>query len=306
MQRECLKIASTRSRLLGDEAKTGIVYQGVSWAIGKTTGTNIEFLFDMKDLINYAPLYIKHIFPDTKDRKIAISIPAETYYAAQMREDGGLVAQMINSIKSEIPDIADVKVFPQGVVALNYLVKSKNVDVNNGNMLIIDGGFNTVNSSVVQPDGTGLYTETYYNEIGVNNLLTDFFRKELMVKYAETTSNPQMLKKAFLEERFDAGFTSFDITNEKKRAVEAFVTKLITRITNDLRKKNVSFDQFTFVGGLSYYITKEIIETTKPFYVPETGGEFLTLLGMAEVAGDEYDLLDLGFGDAKFSPKISK
>lgn len=306
MQRECSKIASTRSRLLGDEAKTGIVYQGVSWAIGKTTGTNIEFLFDMRDLINYAPLYIKHIFPDTKNSKIAISIPAETYFAAQMRDDGGLVEQMIHSIKTEIPDIAEVKVFPQGVVALNYLVNAKKVDVNNGNMLIIDGGFNTVNSSVVQPDGTGLYTETYYNEIGVNNLLTDFFRKELMVKYAETTSNPQMLKKAFLEERFDAGFTSFDITNEKKRAVEAFVTKLITRITNDLRKKNVSFDQFTFVGGLSYYITKEIIETTKPFYVPETGGEFLTLLGMAEVAGDEYDLLDLGFGDAKFSPKISK
>ncbi|AHJ12998.1 acetate and sugar kinases/Hsc70/actin family protein [Sulfurospirillum multivorans] len=305
MRRECSKIASTRSRLLGDEAKTGIVYQGVSWAIGKTTGTNIEFLFDMKDLINYAPLYIRHIFPDTKNRKIAISIPAETYYTSQMRDDGGLVGQMINSIKTEITDLADVKVFPQGVVALNYLVNAKKVDVSNGNMLIIDGGFNTVNSSVVQPDGTGLYTETYYNEIGVNNLLTDFFRKELMVKYAETTSNPQMLKKAFLEERFDAGFTSFDITNEKKRAVEAFVTKLITRITNDLRKKNVSFDQFTFVGGLSYYIKKEIVETTKPFYVPETGGEFLTLLGMAEVAGDEYDLLDLGFGDAKFSPKIS-
>jgi len=305
MRRECSKIASTRSRLLGDEAKTGIVYQGVSWAIGKTTGTNIEFLFDMKDLINYAPLYIRHIFPDTKNRKIAISIPAETYYTSQMRDDGGLVGQMINSIKTEIPDLADVKVFPQGVVALNYLVNAKKVDVSNGNMLIIDGGFNTVNSSVVQPDGTGLYTETYYNEIGVNNLLTDFFRKELMVKYAETTSNPQMLKKAFLEERFDAGFTSFDITNEKKRAVEAFVTKLITRITNDLRKKNVSFDQFTFVGGLSYYIKKEIVETTKPFYVPETGGEFLTLLGMAEVAGDEYDLLDLGFGDAKFSLKIS-
>jgi len=305
MPRECSKIASTRSRLLGDEAKTGIVYQGVSWAIGKTTGTNIEFLFDMKDLINYAPLYIRHIFPDTKNRKIAISIPAETYYTSQMRDDGGLVGQMINSIKTEITDLADVKVFPQGVVALNYLVNAKKVDVSNGNMLIIDGGFNTVNSSVVQPDGTGLYTETYYNEIGVNNLLTDFFRKELMVKYAETTSNPQMLKKAFLEERFDAGFTSFDITNEKKRAVEAFVTKLITRITNDLRKKNVSFDQFTFVGGLSYYIKKEIVETTKPFYVPETGGEFLTLLGMAEVAGNEYDLLDLGFGDAKFSLKIS-
>ncbi len=171
-------------------------------------------------------------------------------------------------------------------------------------MLIIDGGFNTVNASVVEQNGD-VYTKTYFNEIGISNLLTDFFRKELMVKYAETTSNPQMLKKAFLEERFDAGFTSFDIRNEKNRAIEAFVTKLVTRITNDLRKENVSFDQFTFVGGLSYYIKKEIIETTKPFYVPEADGEFLTLLGMAEIAGDEYALLDLGFGDAKFSKRIS-
>lgn len=303
--REFQKIASTRTRLSGDEAQQGINYQGVSWSIGKTTGTNIEFLFDMKDLINFAPLYIKHIFPDTKNMKLAISIPAETYYTSKMREDGGLVQQMINSIQHECKNIIDVKVFPQGAVALNYLVNSNKIDISHGNMLIIDGGFNTVNSSVVQPDGVALYTETYYNELGVNNLLTDFFRKELMVKYAETTSNPQMLKKAFLDERFDAGFTFFDISNEKKRAIESFVTKLITRITNDLRKKNVSFDQFAFVGGLSYYIKKENIETTKPFYVPEENGEFLTLLGMAEIVGDEYDLLDLGFGDAKFSPKIS-
>ena len=304
MRRECFKIASTRTRLSGDEAQKGLVYQGVSWAIGKTTGTNIEFLSDMKDLINYAPLYIRHIFPDTKNMKIAISIPTETYYLAQKRDDGGLVQQMINSIKTEIKDLAEVKVYPQGVVALNYLVNSKKVDIDNGKILIIDGGFNTVNASVVEQNGD-VYTETYFNEIGISNLLTDFFKKELMVKYAETTSNPQMLKKAFLEERFDAGFTSFDIRNEKNRAIEAFVTKLVTRITNDLRKKNVSFDQFTFVGGLSYYIKKEIIETTKPFYVPEADGEFLTLLGMAEIAGDEYALLDLGFGDAKFSKRIS-
>ena len=86
---------------------------------------------------------------------------------------------------------------------------------------------------------------------------------------------------------------------------EAFVTKLITRVTSDLKKKNVSFDQFAFVGGLSYYIKPENIETTKPFYVPSDKGEFLTLLAMAELVGDDYDLLDLGFGDAKFSKRIS-
>ncbi len=305
MGRECSKIASTRTRLSGDEVKSGIVHQGISWSIGKTSGTNIESLYDMKDLIAYAPLYIKHIFDDLKNHKLAISIPAEAYFSSKLRDDGGLVKQLIDSIKSCIPELADIKVLPQGVSALNYLVNDKKINIENGNILIIDGGFNTVNSSVVMPNGEGLYTETYFDELGVFNLLTDFFKKELMVKYAETTSNPQMLKKAFLEEKVDAGFSSFNVSNEKSRAIEAFVTKLITRVTSDLKKKNVSFDQFAFVGGLSYYIKPENIETTKPFYVPSDKGEFLTLLGMAELVGDDYDLLDLGFGDAKFSKRIS-
>lgn len=305
MGRECLKIASTRTRLSGDEVKSGIFHQGISWAVGKTSGTNIEFLYDMKDLIAYAPLYIKHIFDDLKNHKLAISIPAEAYFSSKLRDDGGLVKQMIDSIKASFPELADIKVLPQGVSALNYLVNDNKINIENGNILIIDGGFNTVNSSVVMPNGEGLYTETYFDELGVFNLLTDFFRKELMVKYAETTSNPQMLKKAFLDERVEAGFSSFNVSNEKNRAIEAFVTKLITRVTSDLKKKNVSFDQFAFVGGLSYYIKRENIETTKPFYVPAENGEFLTLLGMAELVGNNYDLLDLGFGDAKFSKRIS-
>jgi len=306
MTRGYSKIASTRSRLSGDETSQGIIHQGISWGVGKTSGTNIEFLYDMKDLVNFAPLYIRHIFKNLNGAKLAISIPAETYFASKNRQDGGYVKQMIDSILTNIPEIADVKVFPQGVAALNHLVDGGKLDMANGNILIIDGGFNTVNSSVVQPDGEGLYTKTYYDELGVFNLLTDFFRKELMVKYAEATSNPQMLKKAFLDEKVDTGFSSFNILNEKNRAIEAFTTKLITRVTNDLRKENVSFDQFAFVGGLSYYIKSDNIETTKPFYIPEKDGEFLTLLGMADLVGDDYHLLDLGFGDAKFSVSSKK
>ena len=47
---------------------------------------------------------------------------------------------------------------------------------------------------------------------------------------------------------------------------------------------------FAFVGGLSYYIKRENIETTKPFYVPAENGEFLTLLGMAPARSEHVSV----------------
>lgn len=181
----------------GDEVKVVLFIKELVGPLAKRVAQILNHCMTWKILIAYAPLYIKHIFDDLKNHKLAISIPAEAYFSSKLRDDGGLVKQLIDSIKSCIPELADIKVLPQGVSALNYLVNDKKINIENGNILIIDGGFNTVNSSVVMPNGEGLYTETYFDELGVFNLLTDFFKKELMVKYAETTSNPQMLKKHF-------------------------------------------------------------------------------------------------------------
>lgn len=151
-----------------------------------------------------------------------------------------------------------------------------------------------------------MLSKSIYNELGVYNLLNNFFKEELETKYDEITSNMQMLKKVFLEEKIDAGFKIIDVKKEKQRALQVFIPKLINRVISEVKKGNSSFEQFIFVGGISHYINEKSIETTKKFYIPEKDGEFLTVLGMKEIAGEDYDVFDVGFGDTKYILKGKK
>jgi hypothetical protein len=296
------KIASTLSRVVGIEGKDAIEYDSFKWIVGKTTGSNIEYMNDLKDLINYAHIFVKHIL--TKENrvadKIAISIPAEAYSLAKQRSNGGLIREMEESILRNIPSVKDVVVLPQGVAAINHLVANKHIDLDNGNVLIIDGGFSTLNISVVDKEGEILFNETIHDELGVRNLLTRFFREELKNKYDEVSSNDQMLKKVFLEEEIEAGFSTINVKTEKQRALQAFIPKLIGRVIRDVKKDNISFGQFAFVGGISYYVNAKNIETTKKFFIPKKDGEFLTVLGMRNIVGEDFDVFDIGFGDSKY------
>jgi len=305
---EAKKIASTMSRVVGGESKNAIEYDGFKWVVGDTVGSNIEYMYDLNDLINYSHLFIKQIMKnENRDiDNIALSMPTEAYYSSKMKENGGLIKKMEAEIRKNIPGVNEIVVLPQGASALNYLVSQKKIDLNNGNVLIIDGGFNTLNISVVDENGKILFTESIHDELGVYNLLNKFFREELKNKHDEVSSNIQMLKKVFLEEEIEAGFTTINVKNEKIRAIQAFIPKLISRVTRDVKKEKISFGQFAFVGGISYYIKDENIKTTKKFYIPEKGGEYMTVLGMRETVGKDFDVFDIGFGDSKYILKNIK
>lgn len=296
------KIASTMSRVVGGESKNAIEHDGFKWIIGETVGSNIEYMYDLDDLIKYSHLFIKQIMRNENRsvNNIAISIPTEAYYASRTKEDGGLVKKMEDEIRKNIPEVDKIVVLPQGASALNYLVSQKKVNLEDGNVLVIDGGFNTLNISVVDQNGKILYTESIHDELGVYNLLSKFFREELKNKYDEVSSNIQMLKKVFLEEEIEAGFNTINVKNEKIRAIQAFIPKLINRVTRDIKKEKISFGQFAFVGGISYYINDDNIKTTKKFYIPKKEGEFMTVLGMRETVGEDFDVFDIGFGDSKY------
>jgi hypothetical protein len=305
---QCKKIASTLSRVVGGESKSAIEFDSFRWVMGKTTGSNIEYMGDLTDLIKHAHLFLKQIEKDENTflDKVAISIPTEAYYSSKDKDDGGIVKKMEEAIKENIPGISDVVVLPQGASALNYLIKNKKVSSKNGNILIMDGGFNTLNISVVDVEnGKIIFTESIHDELGVYNLL-EFFREELKDKYDEVNANAQMLKKVFLDEEIDAGFKTITVKTEKQRAIRAFIPKLISRVTRDIKKAKISFGQFVFVGGISYYIDAENLSTTKNFYLPEKEGEFLTVLGMRETVGEDFDVFDVGFGDTKYILKDEK
>ena len=294
------KISSTLSRMVGDEAVGAIEFQGFKWKVGNTTGSNIEYLYSLDDLIKNAHLFIKTLMADSTKKKIVVSLPAESYANSKNKEDGGLVKKFKDELAKNLPHLEDIQIMPQGVAAFEYLVNTKKIDPSIGNTLIIDGGFNTVNVSVINASGEILFTETIHDELGVYNLLVDFFRVELQAKYDGVSANAQILKKSFLEDKLDGGAVVVSIANEKQRAIQTFMAKLITRVMNDLKKKHVSFDQFLFVGGISYYVDTKVIETTKPFYIPKKDGEFLTVLGMKANKGNEYSAFDVGFGDTKY------
>lgn len=297
---EAKKISSTFMRAMGNEAIGAIEFDGYKWKVDISSGANIECIYNMNDLIKYSNLFIRHLAKNSQKKKIAVSIPAGAYEEAKDREDGGLVEKFKQSILTNVPWAEEVVVLPQGVVALNYLAKTKKVNPLLGNTLIIDGGFNTVNVSIVDTKGTIIHTKTIHDELGVYNLVMDFFRIELQSNYDEVPENPQVLKEIFLKEVLDGGLNRVVVKNEKQRAIRAFVSKLISRITNDVKKEKKPFDQLAFVGGISYYIDKKEIETSKEFYVPNKDGEFLTVSGMKEIVGDDFDVFDIGFGDTKY------
>jgi len=299
------KIASTLTKLSGDEilAEDAIEFEGFKYRVGETAGSNIDYMYDLKDLVNYSHIFIRSLIRNRPIEKIAISIPTEAYYSSKLKEDGGIIEKMKESLKRNIPTLQNVRVLPQGTAAVSHLVMQNLINPKDGNILVIDGGFNTVNISVTNELGKILYTNSIHDELGVYNLLTEYFREELKRKHDEVTTNAQMLKEIFLKEKIDLGFNTVNITREKEQALVTFLPKLIERVTRELKKKKIDFGQFVFVGGISYYIDKNIISSSKPFFIPEENGEFLTLLGMKEMVGSDYDVFDVGFGDVKYSIK---
>jgi len=86
---------------------------------------------------------------------------------------------------------------------------------------------------------------------------------------------------------------------EKREALESYIDALFTKIKGELARKGETFEQFTIVGGLSYYIDE--IRTNKEYFLPKEGGEFLTVKGMWRALKKQGRgvAIDFGFGDVK-------
>ena len=285
------KIPSAFERLTGNLSKKegSIEFEGYKWLVGKISRNSI-YPIDLQDLVKYYPLVVKSILDRIQDDSIAVSLPAETYF-----EDNLSGKRLINLISENIKKETgkSALVLPQGAIALQeiftqgYLKPDKT--------LVIDGGFNTINIVIADETGDILYTRTYFNEFGIRDLLENYFKPELKVKYPEITSNLQKLKEIFLQEEIDVGLKIIDIKNEKNLALQSFIETLFSRILKDIERAGESFRQFTIIGGLSYYVPE--IETNKPNFIPKENGEFFTGLGMKRYTG--LTSIDFGFGDIK-------
>lgn len=277
---EVRKVPSAFERVFGKSLLPTVEYDGYQWVVGNVSKRS-EYPITIDDLVRFYPLVVKAFMSDKKE--IAVSVPAENFYEN---------LSLVRLIESEIKDRTGVKaqVYPQGVVAIHSLNLPKDRKT-----LIIDGGFSTLNIAIVENGNAAIYVKTYYNEFGIRDLL-EIFRTELKKKYPEITNNLQRLKDIYLTEEIDSGFRIFNVSAEKEITLQTFLEILFSRITKDLERAEVGFQQFAIIGGLSYYISQDMIETDKKY---EIGDEFSTVKGMVKVSG--LPSIDLGFGDIKMA-----
>jgi hypothetical protein len=271
-------------------------WEGKKWLpLGsQEVGMSKNIVYSLNDLIYYYPLVIQLLdkqvgLSDT----VAVSLPAGDF----------LNTDIVRQLESRIKDYTKKKavVLPQGTVAVLDLHSKGKIDLD-GRALVIDGGFNTVNVVLIDLKSLKpLFVRTYANQIGIRNLLSDYFYREVSKRIYGYPLDLQRLKMDFLAGKTDLGITEYDLEVEKGVALERFVNDMISKIVGELQiyfsnLEDSRYDYVVIVGGLSYYVD---VQTNKKLV---RGDEFSTARGMiiqTEADDIKADAIDFGFGDIK-------
>ena len=288
------------------EEPVSVEFDGEKWVVGEQAlkhRRGCYYLRDVAELVHYYPLYLKQVKRREgikKDRlKAVVSLPLDVYVVEKRKRESGIKDNLIDRLQFNCSAYGfTVEVVPQGIAGLQHLLNEGKIE--EVFTLLIDGGFNTVNTAVVNPELGVDYFKTFTDEIGVRNLIEDFFSEELRKNYPGVSTNLVVLKEIFLKGVVDTGLKVEDIRPEKEKALERYRNRLFRRILGELRRAEIDYDQIVFMGGLSYYLSAEDFETNKKLFIPEEEGEFLNVRGLFDFAeGGPEIALDLGFGDAK-------
>jgi len=289
------------------EEPQAVEFDGEKWVVGEQAikhRRGCYYLRDVGELVHYYPLYlleVKRREGIEKDRvKAVVSLPLDVYVVEKRKRESGIKDNLIDRLQFNCSAYGfSVEVAPQGVAGLQHLISTGKVKTG-VSTLLIDGGFNTVNTAVINKELGVDYHKTFTDEIGVRNLIEDFFAEELRKRYPSVSTNLVVLKEIFLKGVVDTGLKVEDIRPEKEKALQRYRNKLFRQVLGELRRAGIDYDQIVFMGGLSYYLSVEDFETNKNLYIPEEGGEFLNVKGLVDFTDEEVDVfLDLGFGDAK-------
>jgi len=275
---------------------------GSKWIVGEKALTHKRscyYLRDVDELVEYYPLYLLEVKRRIGDfPKSAISLPLDVYVQEKVKREGGR-ENLIDALKRncKVNAEVEVEVVPQGIAGLQHLIEEGKVEAIP--TLLIDGGFNTVNVAVVNEElGVDFY-KTFTDEIGVRNLIENYFAEELKLRFSGLTTNLVVLKEVFLKEKLDDGLVVYDIKPEKEKALEKFLPEMFRKVSKEMKRAGVEYRQVVIIGGLSYYLKAEDFETNKKIFVPERDGEFLNVLGLLDFVPDARVAVDLGFGDCK-------
>ena len=247
--------------------------------------------YNVDDLIEFYPLVIMQVEKEIGAfDSVAVSLPIIDFY---------------NSVGKELPKIIKEKTgkdsisLPQGLLGILDIAEKNQDILNHQTILLLDGGFNTVNITIstFNKDENSfdvIFTETYYNQFGIRNLL-NLFLEEIRQRQGlrSMPADYGILKDAFLNGEYTYAFNKYDLSAEKQRASQIFFNLVLNKIRKDIDIKapNTNYSAIAIVGGISHYLQ---IDANIPVYY---GDEFSTVKGMA--IHSDMVAVDFGFGDIK-------
>jgi hypothetical protein len=310
------KVRSVYFPAMGVDIARAIELEGKHYMFGDDVFGTPSYIANLDQLIEFYPLGVKWLLERgkyEKTSKLAVSLPAATYrdHKALMTKGADNVIDRLKERLKNTLGYEEVSVAPQGAIAL-YHIENINPDVvsDNKTVLLIDGGFNTLNVGLFVPSAdsyTTAYVRTYYDEFGVRDLLSRYLAPALKEKYPETPLNEQRLNSIFVSGAVNIGLNSAEITEEKRAAVSEFLSSMFGKIKVDIGKEGLEYQSVAIIGGLAHYIDGDTLQTDKILFIPpkarvdSDGAEFYNVRGMARVYTPEsgYLVVDGGFGHFK-------
>ena len=239
---------------------------------------------NVEDLLYYYELFIKWYERKFNTKFYAITLPYSVFANA---------TDLIEELKARL---GVETIVGQGLAALEYLVATNNAEEGK-TTLLIDGGFNTINILIVKGNEV-TYSETYYNQVGTRDLIENYFKPLVRKRIPDISANPLRLDEVLRNAYTDFNFERIGFEEEKTEAVSRYISDVFRQIKSGMSTELIDFEQVAIVGGLAYYISPTLIETSKSLIIPSEHSEFLNVLG-ASLSTGYKPALDLGFGYAK-------
>ncbi|MBM4340050.1 MAG: hypothetical protein FJ110_10925 [Deltaproteobacteria bacterium] len=275
-----------RSVSTHNEIKRAIGWNESHYLVGNDANKRSRYctgIYNVDDLLNYYELFLRWYERKYEVKFDAITLPYSVY------DSDGIAEKLAKKLSVET-------VVGQGVSALEYLIKTNNAE--NKTTLLIDGGFNSVNVEIIKGDEV-VYYETYYNQVGVRDLIEKYFRPLVRNRIPDVSHNSIRLDEVLKNGYVDYNFERIYFEDEKKQAIDRYIREVFRQIKSGISNELMDFDQAIIVGGLAYFVSPDMIETSKTLVIPAEYPEYLNVLGASMHAGFK-PALDLGFGYTKY------
>ena len=263
---------------------------------------------DVKSLVRAYPILVAEAKKRTgwDGGVVSVSLPVEVL-RSDLRKGKELISTLQREITEKVEKVEGVEVLPQGIAGFVY-AESQGL-LEERPTLIIDGGFNTINVSLIEPDGRGDYkviVGVSLMDSGVRRLLNTYFKESVRDAYPDLPTDEQILNQLFLKKRMRIAGKVVDVTEQVEEAKAKYLASFFPKVEAAISSSTLTadYEQILVIGGISYYLDENSVKNTDfgegtTVVVPDENGEYYNALGIAVLTGSGALNVDGGFGHTK-------